>query len=31
MIFLDSTYIIGLMIDGDDYHEQAQGIRRIYL
>lgn len=23
MIFLDSTYIIGLMIDNDDYHDKA--------
>ncbi|WP_298501421.1 type II toxin-antitoxin system VapC family toxin [uncultured Methanobrevibacter sp.] len=29
MIFLDSTYLIGLMIDNDDYHEQAHQLRPI--
>ena len=29
MIFLDSTYLIGLMIDNDDYHEKAHQLRPI--
>ena len=29
MIFLDSTYLIGLMIDNDDYYEQAHQLRPI--
>ena len=29
MIFLDSTYLIGLMIDNDDYHEQSHQLRPI--
>ena len=29
MIFLDSTYLIELMIDNDDYHEQAHQLRPI--
>ena len=29
MIFLDSTYLIGLMIDNDDYHEKAHQIRPV--
>lgn len=29
MIFLDSTYLIGLMIDNDDYHEKAHQLRPV--
>ena len=29
MIFLDSTYLIGLMIDNDDYHQKAHQLRPI--
>ena len=29
MIFLDSTYLIGLMSDNDDYHEKAHQIRPV--
>ena len=29
MIFLDSTYLIGLMIDNDDYHKKAHQLRPV--
>ena len=29
MIFRDSTYLIGLMIDDDDFHEKAHQLRPI--